>query len=315
MEDKAPAFFGLIKREEERVCVREKECVCATEKECVRGNRVSKKRRVSKEVGKYFWTNYVSFISKCVSWDQFSTVYVWLKKPMDLIIILCTPPYVSKVQTKLPLKQFQCSEFSVSWVLVFQTIWNCLLALSLLACLAQLESHVAAMLADRVERQFSHPQRKEMLLELLGRHFVDTYLSHVERNPQALVSAPSSYCSRVQRNPQVLVIAPSSYLSVQRNPQVLVSAPSSYLSVQWNPQVLVSAPSSYLSHVQWNPQVLVSAPSSYFSVQRNPQVVVSAPSSYLSVQWNPQVVVSAPSSYLSVQWNPQVLVSAPFLLP
>ena len=38
MEDKASAFFGLIKREEERVCVcvREQECVCVgvTESVC-----------------------------------------------------------------------------------------------------------------------------------------------------------------------------------------------------------------------------------------------------------------------------------------
>ncbi|KAK7475022.1 hypothetical protein BaRGS_00033703 [Batillaria attramentaria] len=50
----------------------------------------------------------------------------------------------------------------------------------------KLEGRVAQLLATRVERQFSHPQRKEMLLELLGRHFVDTYLSHVKRDPQVL---------------------------------------------------------------------------------------------------------------------------------
>lgn len=50
----------------------------------------------------------------------------------------------------------------------------------------KLEKHVALALASRVERQFSHPQRKEMLLELLGKHFVDTYLSHIPRNPQVL---------------------------------------------------------------------------------------------------------------------------------
>ncbi|KAL8583033.1 hypothetical protein ACOMHN_051197 [Nucella lapillus] len=53
----------------------------------------------------------------------------------------------------------------------------------------KLEGHVAKALAGRVERQFAHPQRKEMLLELLGRHFVDTYLAHVERNPQILDSS------------------------------------------------------------------------------------------------------------------------------
>ncbi|KAK7088191.1 uncharacterized protein [Littorina saxatilis] len=73
--------------------------------------------------------------------------------------------------------------FSLSWV-------NSCYQQSLLpgAPWHKLESHVASALAERVERQFSHPQRKEMLLELLGHHFVDTYLSHVPRNPQVLDS-------------------------------------------------------------------------------------------------------------------------------
>ena len=48
---------------------------------------------------------------------------------------------------------------------------------------------MAKALAGRVERQFGHPQRKEMLMELLGRHFVDMYLNHVERDPQVLVGS------------------------------------------------------------------------------------------------------------------------------
>ena len=47
-----------------------------------------------------------------------------------------------------------------------------------------MESQVATALARRVEKQFNNDQRKEMLLECLGKHFVEAYMNDVERNPQ-----------------------------------------------------------------------------------------------------------------------------------
>ena len=50
----------------------------------------------------------------------------------------------------------------------------------------KLEAEISHNLAGKVEKQFNNPQRKEMLLEVLGRHFVEKYLSHVKRNPEHL---------------------------------------------------------------------------------------------------------------------------------
>ncbi|KAH9512915.1 hypothetical protein Btru_036992 [Bulinus truncatus] len=50
----------------------------------------------------------------------------------------------------------------------------------------KLEEEISHSLAQKVEKQFNQPQRKEMLLEVLGKHFVDKYLSHVQRNPEML---------------------------------------------------------------------------------------------------------------------------------
>ncbi|CAL1547704.1 unnamed protein product [Lymnaea stagnalis] len=50
----------------------------------------------------------------------------------------------------------------------------------------KLEEEISHSLAQKVEKQFSQPQRKEMLMEVLGRHFVEKYLSHVQRNPEIL---------------------------------------------------------------------------------------------------------------------------------
>ena len=50
----------------------------------------------------------------------------------------------------------------------------------------KLEAEVSHNLAGKAEKQFNHPQRKEMLLEVLGKHFIEKYLSHVKRNPENL---------------------------------------------------------------------------------------------------------------------------------
>ncbi|KAK6967406.1 hypothetical protein BgiMline_027221 [Biomphalaria glabrata] len=50
----------------------------------------------------------------------------------------------------------------------------------------KLEEEICHNLAQKVEKQFHQPQRKEMLLEVLGKHFVEKYLSHVQRNPEML---------------------------------------------------------------------------------------------------------------------------------
>ncbi|PVD32717.1 hypothetical protein C0Q70_08162 [Pomacea canaliculata] len=62
----------------------------------------------------------------------------------------------------------------------------------------KLESRVARALAGHVEKQFGNPQRREMLLELLGKHYVDTYLSHVKRNPQELGSLSGEEYERLK---------------------------------------------------------------------------------------------------------------------
>lgn len=51
----------------------------------------------------------------------------------------------------------------------------------------QLEDEISHNLAQKAEKQFSHPHRKEMLLEVLGHYFVDKYLSHIQHKPELLV--------------------------------------------------------------------------------------------------------------------------------
>ena len=63
------------------------------------------------------------------------------------------------------------------------TFCKCILCIN-----AQLEEEVSHHLAQKAEKQFGNPERKEMLLEVLGRHFVEKYLSHVQRDPDVLVS-------------------------------------------------------------------------------------------------------------------------------
>ncbi|RUS81425.1 hypothetical protein EGW08_010809 [Elysia chlorotica] len=61
----------------------------------------------------------------------------------------------------------------------------------------KLEEEVSHNLAQKAEKQFGHPQRKEMLMEVLGKHFVEKYMSHVQRNPEVL---ESSHMSAEERN-------------------------------------------------------------------------------------------------------------------
>ncbi|XP_035828352.1 uncharacterized protein LOC101850990 [Aplysia californica] len=50
----------------------------------------------------------------------------------------------------------------------------------------KLEEEVSHNLAQKAEKQFNHPQRKEMLMDVLGKHFVEKYLAHVQRTPDLL---------------------------------------------------------------------------------------------------------------------------------
>ncbi|GFO41253.1 hypothetical protein PoB_006775800 [Plakobranchus ocellatus] len=61
----------------------------------------------------------------------------------------------------------------------------------------KLEDEISHNLAQKAEKQFGHPQRKEMLMEVLGKHFVEKYLSHVQRNPEHL---EASHMSSEERN-------------------------------------------------------------------------------------------------------------------
>ncbi|XP_052270374.1 uncharacterized protein LOC127871467 isoform X3 [Dreissena polymorpha] len=50
----------------------------------------------------------------------------------------------------------------------------------------QIEDRISFILAQRVEKQFLKPERKEALLQLLGQDFVDKYLPTARRNPWVL---------------------------------------------------------------------------------------------------------------------------------
>ncbi|KAK3710497.1 hypothetical protein RRG08_021313 [Elysia crispata] len=61
----------------------------------------------------------------------------------------------------------------------------------------KLEEEISHNLAQKAEKQFGHPQRKEMLMEVLGKHFVEKYMSHIQRNPEVL---ESSHMTAEERN-------------------------------------------------------------------------------------------------------------------
>ena len=51
-----------------------------------------------------------------------------------------------------------------------------------------MEERISQVLANRVEKQFQKPDRKEALLQLLGQDFTDQYLPNAQRNPGILVN-------------------------------------------------------------------------------------------------------------------------------
>jgi len=53
------------------------------------------------------------------------------------------------------------------------------------------------MLAQRVEKQFLKPDRKEALLTILGQDFTDKYLPTARRNPWVLVSVLVLYTNEL----------------------------------------------------------------------------------------------------------------------
>lgn len=52
----------------------------------------------------------------------------------------------------------------------------------------QLEEGVAEGLAQRVQKQFNHPERREMIFQLLGQNFIKSYFPSEMPNPQLLVN-------------------------------------------------------------------------------------------------------------------------------
>ncbi|ESP04135.1 hypothetical protein LOTGIDRAFT_237550 [Lottia gigantea] len=74
----------------------------------------------------------------------------------------------------------------------------------------KLEAKLARELANRVEKQFDHLERKEMLLDLLGNQFVQEFLPNVQRNPTLLEPPNLSYESR-----QLLYVEAQGWLNSQ----------------------------------------------------------------------------------------------------
>ncbi|XP_046568194.1 LOW QUALITY PROTEIN: uncharacterized protein LOC124276591 [Haliotis rubra] len=73
-----------------------------------------------------------------------------------------------------------------------------------------IESKVAEVLAQRVEKQFIHAERREALLDVLGQQFVDSYLSKVKRDPQ-LLEPPNM----LKEERQKLIVEAQSWLNSQ----------------------------------------------------------------------------------------------------
>ncbi|CAG5136649.1 unnamed protein product [Candidula unifasciata] len=62
----------------------------------------------------------------------------------------------------------------------------------------KLEDEISHSLAQKAEKQFSHPHRKEMLLEVLGPYFVEKYLTHIQRKPEVLELLSSDERNRLR---------------------------------------------------------------------------------------------------------------------
>ncbi|KAK6190965.1 hypothetical protein SNE40_002721 [Patella caerulea] len=74
----------------------------------------------------------------------------------------------------------------------------------------KLEAKLATELATRVEKQFDHPERREMLLDLLGNEFLQEFLPNVQRNPHLLEPPNLNFDSR-----QLLFVEAQGWLNSQ----------------------------------------------------------------------------------------------------